>query len=258
MDLSPWVLAALCAVTFCAGAIDAIAGGGGLLTVPALLTAGLPPAMALGTNKGQSVFGATVALYRYARFGWIDRRRALVMFPAGMLGAFIGAWLLLQLDPAVLRPLVLVLLLVAAVAIAVRRPSAAPPATRASHAPMLGRAFLIALPIGIYDGFFGPGTGTFLILALVGLLQHDLARATGEAKVANFASNLAALSLFAAQGLVVWSVALPMAASQMAGGWVGTHFARRGGEKVIRWVVLAVVIALVIKLAADLVRSAYD
>jgi hypothetical protein len=110
----------------------------------------------------------------------------------------------------------------------------------------------VALAIGAYDGFFGPGTGTFLIVAFSGLLGDGLARASASAKVVNFASNLAALALFAARGAVVWRIALPMAAAQLAGGWLGAHLAVRGGDTLVRRVVVAVALALAGKLAWDL------
>ncbi|MBI3182939.1 MAG: TSUP family transporter [Myxococcales bacterium] len=251
VELSPGTLAILCAVSLLAGAVDAIAGGGGLLTVPALLAAGLPPQLALGTNKGQSVFGALAALARYARSGLVDRRLAVLTFPAGGAGALLGAALLLRLDPSLLRPLVLTLLVIAGAVVAFRRPASQgvePPRARHGGAAAGG----IALAIGAYDGFFGPGTGTFLLLAFVGVLGLTMPRATAEAKVVNFASNLAALGIFAHRGTVLWSVALPMAAGQLVGGWLGAHLAVRGGERIIRRAVLAIVIALVVKLGRDL------
>ncbi len=110
----------------------------------------------------------------------------------------------------------------------------------------------IALAIGAYDGFFGPGTGTFLIAAFAGLMGDSLARASAEAKVANFASNFAALLLFAARGTVVWRIALPMAAAQLAGGWLGAHLAIRRGDGLVRRLVVAVALVLAFKLAWDL------
>jgi uncharacterized membrane protein YfcA len=243
-------LGILVAVAFVAGVVDAIAGGGGLLTVPALLAAGLPPQQALGTNKGQSVFGAAAALLRYSRGGLVDRRRALRAFPAGFLGSVAGGLLVLSLDPKVLRPLVLVLLVAAGVFVAFR------PVPK-THAPPHRQGLytlLIALIIGAYDGFFGPGTGTFLIVAFVAVLGDELTKATAEAKVVNFASNLAAVALFASRGIILWNVSLPMAVAQALGGLLGAQLALKGGGPLIRRVVLGVVIALVVKLGYDLVK----
>ena len=265
MTLAPGALALLALAAFAAGVIDAVAGGGGLITVPALLAAGLPPHLALGTNKGQSVFGSGASLLRFSRAGLVDARRAQVAFPGGFAGALCGAALVLLLRPAVLRPIVLLLLIAVALFMAFRpslpamiaQPGEAPSHRRwpvaVRHAR--GATLLIALAIGAYDGFFGPGTGTFLIVAFALVLGDGLTRASGEAKVVNFASNLAALAIFASRGVVVWQVALPMAAAQFAGSTLGAHLAVRRGDAFVRRVVLLVVLALVVKLARDLLSA---
>jgi len=232
--------------------------------VPALLAAGLPPHLALGTNKAQGVFGTCASTLRYARAGLLDARRARVTFPAGLAGSLCGAALVLLVPPSTLRPLVLVLLVAVAVALALRPSTATPtatptstptsPSTWARRAPRLAAA-AVALVLGAYDGFFGPGSGTFLILAFAFLFDLPLQRASADAKPVNFASNLAALALFSARGAVLWEVALPMAAAQFAGGWLGAHLAVRGGDRLVRAIVFLVVFALVSKLAADMLRA---
>ncbi len=242
--------ALLALVALAAGTVDAIGGGGGLLTLPVLLAVGLPPHLALGTNKGQSVFGAAAALVRFWRAGLIPLDRARWTFPLGFLGALVGARLVLWMRPDVLRPVVLVLLVAAAVFVVLRPPVAAGRAPSAVIAP----AAALAFGVGVYDGFFGPGTGTLLIVGLAGLLALPLGQASAEAKVINFAGNLAALLLFAARGTVVWHTALAMAAGQLLGGWIGAHLTIRGGERIVRWVVVCVVVALVLKLSFDALR----
>ncbi|HVP69507.1 MAG TPA: TSUP family transporter [Anaeromyxobacteraceae bacterium] len=236
-----------------AGAVDAVAGGGGLITLPSLLAAGLPPGVALGTNKGQSVFGSGAALVRFARAGLVDRRMARVTFPSGLAGSLVGAGLVLLVPPSALRPLVLVLLVTVAVVLALRPAAPAPRAVPRRRPAAV--AAVIAAVIGAYDGFFGPGTGTFLIFAFTLFLGARLQEASADAKVVNFASNLAAVALFASRGTVAWGVALPMAAGQFAGGTLGAHLAVRGGDRLVRWAVLLVVAALVVKLGGDLVRG---
>jgi hypothetical protein len=251
--VTPVELAFLCVAALLAGVVDAIAGGGGLLTLPSLLATGLPPHVALGTNKGQSVFGASAALVRFARAGLLDKRLAKVSFPFGLVGSFMGAGLVLLVKPEVLKPLVLALLVAVAVFLTFRRPP--PPRDGAEPSPRpraLAIGALIALVIGTYDGFFGPGTGTFLIVAFSTLLGHGMAHASADAKVVNFASNLAAVALFAFKGVVLWRVALPMAVAQFAGGWIGAHLAVKGGDRLVRKVVLGVVVALALKLGRDL------
>jgi uncharacterized membrane protein YfcA len=157
------------------------------------------------------------------------------------------------LDRTVLRPLVLVLLVAAGAFIAVKRPGNAPAGPPPSR-PMLITG-VVALLIGAYDGFFGPGTGTFLIIAFVTLLKSSLPQATADAKVVNFASNLATVVLLGLKGKVLWAIALPMAVGQFAGSLVGASMAIKGGARIIRAVVLAVVAGLVAKLAYDLLTT---
>jgi uncharacterized membrane protein YfcA len=198
------------------------------------------------------VFGSFAALVRFSRAGLVDPRRAKLTFPLGAAGSLAGAALVLAVPPGALRPVVLVLLAGAALFIGLRRG----PPPRLEDAPpprhQLALAGGAAALIGAYDGFFGPGTGTFLIVAFVALLGLGLAHASAEAKVVNFASNLAALVLFATRGTVLWRIALPMAAAQLAGGWIGAHLAIRRGDALVRRVVVGVALALAAKLAWDM------
>lgn len=253
MDLL--VTVALAGAALVAGTIDAIAGGGGLITLPSLLAAGLPTGIALGTNKGQSSFGSFSALVNFWRAGAIDARRAPVSFVAGFVGSLAGARLVVEVPPVTLRPVVLVMLLGVAAALTFRPDLANVPEDAAPSQPSVSRAAAIAGIIGAYDGFFGPGTGTFLIMAYVTWMRDPLIRASANAKVVNFASNLAALSIFAHHGVVRWEVALPMAAAQFAGGALGARLTLWRGNRFVRVVVLVVVAALVLKLATDLART---
>jgi uncharacterized protein len=253
LEFSPLIIVGLFFVALFAGLVDAIAGGGGLLTVPALLATGLPTPMVFGTNKGSAVFGSGAALIRFWRARMIDSKRARVLFPLGVLGSFAGAALLTTLDPKVLRPLVLVLLVAAGVVVAFVRPPKTHEGLPSARAGL--KAAILALVVGAYDGFFGPGTGTFLIIGFVVLLHLSLQEASANAKVVNFASNLAALSLFAWKGLVVWKISIPMAAGQFIGGTIGAHLAVKGGDTLVRRVVLVVVLALVTKLGYDLMHT---
>ena len=253
MDLK--VTAALIAAAFAAGTIDAIAGGGGLITLPALLAAGLPTHLALGTNKGQSTFGSFSALVNYWRLGVIDRSRVVVSFLFGFVGSLVGVALVLQVPRSLLRPVVLVLLVLVALRLTFRGNEERTSEPLPPGASPQRRAMVIALVIGTYDGFFGPGTGTFLILSYVTWLRETMARASANAKVVNFASNLAALTVFASQDVVRWDVALPMAGAQFLGGAFGARLAVKRGDRFVRWVVLAVVLCLVVKIAIDLLQA---
>ncbi len=254
MDISLPVLSLLVLAAFVAGLVDAIAGGGGLVTVPALLLTGAPVPLVLGTNKGQSVFGSGSALLAFWRQGRIEPGRVLRPFVAAFAGALLGAWLVTLLPPTVLRPVVLVLLGVVAVFLALRRDFGQTPRAVPLHRDL--RAAVLAFCIGGYDGFFGPGTGTFLVLGSVWWLGDGLTAASAHAKVGNFASNLASMLLFAWKGTVVWPVALPMAAAQATGAALGAKLAVKGGDVFVRKVVLMVVVGLVCKLGWDLLQQA--
>lgn len=244
-----WVIALLALSAFGAGLVDAIAGGGGLVTVPALLAAGLPVPVALATNKGQASFGAVSSFFSFWSKGGIDRARAPLAFVSGFVGSLVGARVLLLVRPEPLKPVVLVLLLVAAGLVAYpRKPGSgsAKPWAMAALGP-------IAFALGFYDGFFGPGVGSMLIVAFVVVFGDTLTRASGNAKVVNLASNLAALLLFSIKGAVLWRVAAPMAAANALGAFVGARLAVKRGDKLVRVVVLGVVTVLVLKMAYDLV-----
>jgi uncharacterized membrane protein YfcA len=254
ITLSLTTLVLLSVVAFVAGVVDAIAGGGGLVTFPALIAVGLAPHEALGTNKGQSVFGSAASLASFARAGKVRYVRALGAFPAGFLGALAGARMVLVVPPSTLRPLVMALLVLVAGFLAFRRHGATPKARVPERWHVLASA-LTGFVLGAYDGFFGPGTGTFLIIAGVALLGETLTEATANAKVVNFASNLASVLLFALKGVVLWKVSLSMAVGQFAGSAFGARIAVRGGDRTIRFVVLGVVTALVVKLGWDLSKG---
>ncbi len=246
-----WTIVLLALAALGAGTVDAIAGGGGLITLPALLAAGLPPQIALGTNKGQSVWGSGAAMAAFWRAGRVDRKQAAFAFPLAFVGSLIGASLVLRISPTALRPIVIAMLIGAAVLLFVHKPS------RDQDAPSRWWiAAALALVIGAYDGFFGPGCGTFLIIGFVALCGRSLVHASADAKVVNFASNLAAVAMFARDGAVVWDVALPMALGQLVGGVIGAHLAIRGGARIVRGMVVLVSGALIVKLAVDLLRGA--
>jgi uncharacterized membrane protein YfcA len=253
LDLSQGALAALVAAAFGAGLVDAIAGGGGLITVPALLAVGMDPRVALATNKGQAVFGSSASFFRFLRHGQIDRGRTPWSFTAAALGSALGARLVLLLDPTVLRPLVLVLLVLASALAFVRRPEAATRARWVDRAPRLA-ALAVALVLGAYDGFFGPGTGTFLLLTYAYAFGDDLVAASGNAKVANFASNLTAFTAFALSGAIRWELALPMGAAQVAGAYVGTELAVKRGASLVRAVAVVISLALAVRVLWQMVH----
>jgi uncharacterized membrane protein YfcA len=248
------LIALLAAAAFGAGLLDAIAGGGGIISLPALLVAGVPPHLALGTNKGQAVFGATASAVSFWRRGEVDRDRALPAFVAGFVGSVVGARLVLGIPPATLRVAVIGLLLGAGTLILARRTAAARLPKVTGHLAARAALVAICLGIGAYDGFFGPGTGSLLIIAFATVFGDALTRASGNAKIVNLASNLAAMLLFASRGTILWRVSLPMAAANALGAAVGARLAVRRGDRLVRAVVVAVVLAVVVKLTVDVLR----
>jgi uncharacterized protein len=257
------VLALLTLAGFIAGLVDSIAGGGGLITVPVLLAAGLPPQVAIATNKGQASFGAVSSFISFWARDGIDGPRAPLGFVAGLVGSLAGAQALLFMRPEPLRPLVIVLLVVAAVIVAWPREKGFASGVSLAHgrvprgsSPKWAMRALgpVALVLGFYDGFFGPGVGSMLIVAFVLLFHDSFARASGNAKVVNLASNLAALGLFAWRGVILWHVALPMAAANATGAFFGARLTVKHGERFVRPVLLAAVVAIVVKMLVDSAR----
>ena len=247
------VLALLSLTAFAAGVVDAIAGGGGLFTVPALLAVGLPPGLALATNKGQAAPGAVSSFVTFLRRGGIDRKRAPLGFACGFIGSLLGARLLLAMRPEPLRPVVVALLLFALAVMLLR--SRIRISSAQLRRPRLALV-LVALTIGTYDGFFGPGTGSILIVLFVTFFGDSPLYASGNAKVINLASNLAAFLLFAWRGAILWQLALPMAVANVVGARLGARLALRRGDRFVRVVVTVVVLAVVSKLLFDMLRSA--
>lgn len=227
-----WLALGLMAVAFVAGIIDGVAGGGGLLTIPSLMMAGLPPQLALGTNKVLSSMGTTLALTRFARSGLVWWRLALMGIPATLLGAAVGARLILAFPPALAGKL-LVFLLPLAVLITLA------PGGRAGRVektptdrplPVLATCF----GVGMYDGFFGPGTGSFFILAFHFILGLDFLRASATTKAFNLASNVAALTVFLLHGTVFFRLGALFGLANMGGNWCGTRLAMRRGQTIVR------------------------
>lgn len=250
--LDLWIYPALTAVAVLTGFIDAIAGGGGLIMLPALIYAGLPPHIVLGTNKLQSMCGTGMALFNFRRAGLVEIRPNLWAVAAVFIGAAVGAMTVQRFNAEVLR-LVVPLLLMAVALYTVLSPRMddhdRPPRLSEEGYRPVGAAG------GFYDGFFGPGVGQLYATTLVALRGLGLTRATALSKLFNVTSNIAGLLVFALGGQVLWMLGLCMAAGAMAGSWLGSHTAARFGAKVIRPLLVTASLALTAKLVWDWFRG---
>ncbi len=229
-----------------AGLVDAVAGGGGLIALPALLFAGIPPQLALGTNKLQGSFGTLTAAFNYIRKGQASLKASWIGIVFTLVGAAIGAMVVQQLDSDFLEPVIPVLLLLVFLYTLFSKNLGFK-----EHAPRLSARFffiLFGLGLGFYDGFFGPGTGSFWTMAFMVLLGLNMTRASGFTKVMNFTSNIVALSSFILGGNVLFSVGLVMACGQVVGAAIGSGLAIRKGARFIRPVFMTVIFFTILRL----------
>ena len=237
---------------FAAGWIDAVVGGGGLLQLPALLLVpGITPVQALATNKLASIFGTASASVTYYRKVRPDLRTTLPMAAVALGGSFGGASLAAFLPASVFKPIIVVALIVVAL-ITLFKPALGA-VTRLKYRGSKGLLLALAIGacIGFYDGLLGPGTGTFLIISLVGFLGYDFLRASAKAKIVNLATNLGALCFFIPLGAVLYPIGLVMGAANLAGGYLGSRMAIAKGTRFIRVLFLVVVGVLIVKLGID-------
>ncbi|MFZ5581183.1 MAG: sulfite exporter TauE/SafE family protein [Pseudomonadota bacterium] len=254
MDIN-WFL--LAPAAFFAGMVDAVVGGGGLIQIPVLLSQFSQTAIPtlFGTNKVSSIAGTGASLWRYARAVPIPWAVVLPATLAALVGAWLGAAVVAWLPREAMRPLVLVLMLAVAI-YTFRRKDFGHSASRELVPADRWRGALLGLTIGFYDGFFGPGTGSFLIFGFVRLFGMDFLKASASAKVINAATNLSAITFFASHGPILWTVGLIMAACNLAGAQVGTLLALKRGAGFVRQAFLVVVAVLIVKLAWDMLAPA--
>ena len=248
------ILAIVCPLVFLGGLIDAVAGGGGLITLPAYLLAGLPPHTASATNKCGNAFGTLLSTVRFLRHGDIHIPTAVVGALAALLGAWLGAKMNMLVPEQVLYSMMLVVVPAMAVFLLFKRDFGTEDRSGELGAEkLLVLSGLIGLGIGMYDGFFGPGTGTFLMLAFSGICKFDLLKASGNTKAANSASNVASLLTFALAGKVMWSVGIPAAVCGIVGNYIGSGLALKKGAKIIRPMFFVVLTLLLLRLVTDMI-----
>jgi len=237
----------VCPLVFLAGFVDAVGGGGGLISLPAYLIAGLPAHQAIATNKLSACCGTALAAFRFARQGFIRWRLALPCMAAAVVGAWGGAHLSLAVDSAVLTKVLYVVLPVSAFLVLRKdtfreRPEQAEPGR---HTALIAAA--ASLVIGVYDGFYGPGTGTFLIIAFSLLAHMDVRMANGQCKAINLTTNVTSLLVFLRSGQTLIVLGLAAAACNMLGGWLGAGAALRAGAKLTRPIILLVLALLALR-----------
>ena len=231
---------------FSAGFVDSIAGGGGLISLPVLLSVGLPPQLALGTNKLQGTFGTLSSSLNYIRSGTVDLQEMARGIVFTFIGAALGAWLIQLLDPGFIRHLIPIMLLAVFIYTIWSKELGIKP--RAAVMNKRFFFFLFGTTLGFYDGFFGPGTGSFWTVALMMFLGYDMTRAAGATRIMNFTSNIVALAVFMIGQNVLYKAGLTMALGQILGARIGSQLAIRKGARFIRPIFLTVVFLTIARL----------
>jgi len=243
----------LCPLIFLAAFIDSIAGGGGLISLPAYLFAGLPVHIASGTNKFSSSLGTATAVVNYFRSGSIDYSSAIPGSLGALLGSWLGTWLAISLSPRALQICLMVILPLVGVFILSSRGIGNPrPREPLSKRLKLLLSLAIGLVLGCYDGFFGPGAGMFMTFAFTFLVRLELIKAVGTTKVINFCSSFSSMIAWLVNGMILFHIAVPCMICSVAGGFFGSRMAIKIGKKFIRTILALVAALLFVKILLDL------
>ncbi len=242
----------LCAAGFIAAFVDAIAGGGGLISLPAYFAVGFPAHYTLGTNKFSASCGAIMSAYEYAKSGKMDKNILKVLLPFSFIGATLGVYVVLLIDSSVLKPMVLVMILAVGVYSFFSKTIGADDNFQGITKKNLTIGAIFAFVMGFYDGFFGPGTGSFIIFGLIKIYGFDFVRASGNAKAMNFVSNITSLLMFAIGGRIHYLMGLPMAIFMVIGASFGAKLAIRKGAKVIRPIFITMSLAVASKMLYEM------
>lgn len=243
----------LCIAGFAAAFVDSIAGGGGLISLPALLAAGVPTHFALGTNKFSSTSASFTSSLKYAASGKVNFKFLRYLLPFSLVGSALGVKTALMIDSRYLKPLVLVLVLTVGIYSLFAKNMGKEDRFKGLNKKNIALGIILAFAMGFYDGFFGPGTGSFLIFGLINIFGFDFINAGGNARVLNFASNLSALVLFALSGKVNYLYGIPVAIVMIFGARLGTIFAIKKGAKFIKPIFITMSLAVAGKMFLELV-----
>ncbi len=252
MTLTWTTFAIVCPLVFLAGFVDAIAGGGGLISLPAYLLAGVPMHQAIATNKLSSAAGTVVSTVRYCKNIRVDWLIALPAVALSLIGSFVGARLTLLVSEQILKIVLLIVLPIAAVFVFRKNALVEKRKGAVSRRRMLTITWAAALVIGCYDGFYGPGTGTFLILIMVGFARMDMMQAAANTKLINLASNVSALTAFLISGQVLPVLGLAAAVFSIAGHYTGSSMMMKNGTRIVRPIILLVLALLFVKVITEL------
>ena len=250
-DLSIITFLIVCPLTFLGGFVDAVAGGGGLISLPAYMIAGLPVHNAIATNKLSSGMGTTVATYRLASLGYIPWRKAALCIVMAIIGSSTGAKLALMVDADLFKKLMLVIIPATAIYV-MRNKNMDEPKEPLGDRQTVIRASLVALLIGVYDGFYGTGTGTFLILLLSGFAHISLKESNGIAKSINLTTNLSSLAVYLMNGKVIILLGLAGGLFGIVGNYIGVTFFKNKGAKAVRPLMIVVLVIFFIKILTEI------
>lgn len=242
----------ICIAGFIGSMIDAIVGGGGLITIPALLATGMPTHLALGTNKFASSVGTISSAHHFFKSGQVNFKILKYLLPFSLIGSAIGVYVVLRVNPEFLRLLIIFLVLIIGGYTLIKKELGLVDLFKGVSKKQLIIAMLFALVIGFYNGFFGPGTGSFIIFALIGIFGFDFKKASANAKFMNLTGNFTALILFMISGEVLYTYGIPMALAMTVGGKIGASLAVKNGAKFIKPVFVIVSFTLVIKMIFDM------
>lgn len=243
-DINLYTLLFIVIAGFIAAFIDSVVGGGGLISIPALLFTGISPTAALATNKFSSSMGSLTSTISFIRAGKVNVKFVLKFLPLTVIGSILGAYVVHFVSPDILKPLILVILVVVAIYTIVKKDWGKESLYKGLNRNKLILMLLLIFAIGFYDGFLGPGTGSFLLFAFL-IIGFDFVQAAGNAKVLNFGSNIAALVVFLSMGSVNFVYGIPMGIAMVAGALVGTKFAIKKGASYVRVLFICITILLI-------------
>ncbi len=251
MELSIWTFLIVCPLTFLGGFVDAVAGGGGLISLPAYMIAGVPVHYAIATNKLSAGMGTSVSTYKLAKLGYIPWKKAALCIVMTVFGSSLGANLALMVDAELFKRIMLIIIPLTALYV-MRNKKMDEPKEPLDNRQMLIRSALVAFLMGMYDGFYGPGAGTFMILLLTAFAHFNLGEANGVAKTINLTSNLTSLAVYLMNGKVIVLLGFFGGLFGIAGNYIGVTFFEKKGAKAVRPLMLTVLVIFFIRILTEI------